>query len=79
MIDDLFCLIQDEARKIWDCRLLAMGVALSLFAAGAFYILRLPDMYDAWGQLYVNKQTPLSTAAAAVSAFSAARLPMTIG
>lgn len=71
MIGDLFSLIQDEARKIWECKWLAGGVALLMFAAGALYILRLPDVYDAWGQLYVNKQTPLSAAAAAVDGGSA--------
>src|SRR3569833_1026888 len=38
-----------------------------LVVAGAAYIVRMPDSYDAWAQIYVPRQTSLSAAAANVS------------
>lgn len=67
MIGVILTLIQDEARRIWCYRWLALLTSAVLFIASAAYILHLPSAYEAWGQLYVSKQTPLAAAANGVS------------
>lgn len=67
MIGALIALIYDEARRIWFCKWLAVFTASLIFGVAAVYVLRMPDVYDAWGQMYVNKQTPIAAAAQGVS------------
>lgn len=67
MMDSITTLLSEEARRIWCYRWLAVAVAAVTFAAGAVYVERLPDVYEAWGQIFVNRQTPVSVAAQGVS------------
>jgi uncharacterized protein involved in exopolysaccharide biosynthesis len=67
MVGALITLLHDEARRIWCYRWLVVATTALLFAAAAAYVLRMPNVYDAWGQIYVNRQTPLATAAEGVS------------
>lgn len=67
MVGALITLLHDEAQRIWCYRWLVLATTLALFTAAAAYIVRMPDVYDAWGQIYVNKQTPLAAAAEGVS------------
>lgn len=59
----IIALIYDEARKIWCYRWLAVATSIILFLAAAAFILTRPNVYDAWGQIYVNKAPPVATAA----------------
>lgn len=67
MIGTITAVLFDEARRIFCYRWLALAVGLGLFVATAAYVLHMPDVYDAWGQIFVSKQTPLTTAAEGVS------------
>ena len=67
MVGQLLTVIGDEARRIWYYRWIALFITAVIFVGGAIYVLRLPNVYDAWGQLYVNKETPVSVAAQGVS------------
>jgi uncharacterized protein involved in exopolysaccharide biosynthesis len=67
MISALMTIINDEARRIWCYRVTALAVTAIVFCGATLYILRLPDLYDAWAQLYINKQTPVAAAAEGVS------------
>lgn len=67
MMDSITTLLSEEARRIWCYRWLAAAVAAVTFAAGAVYVERLPDVYEAWGQIFVSRQTPVSVAAQGVS------------
>lgn len=62
----IIALIYDEARKIWCYRWLAVATSLVLFLAAAAFIYTRPNVYDAWGQIFVNKAPPVATAAAGV-------------
>jgi uncharacterized protein involved in exopolysaccharide biosynthesis len=67
MIGALTAVIVDEAKRIWCHKWLAAGVGLGIFALGGAYVLTLPDVYDAWGQVFVNKQTPVAVATQGVA------------
>lgn len=62
----IIALIYDEARKIWCYRWLAVATSLILFLLAALWIYTRPNVYDAWGQIFVNKAPPVATAAAGV-------------
>ncbi len=63
MVGTVLSLLYDEVVRIWCYRWTAIITAIILFVAGAAYVVRMPDVYDAWAQIYVNKQTPLAAAA----------------
>ncbi|CAN7390126.1 hypothetical protein LJR219_002389 [Phenylobacterium sp. LjRoot219] len=63
----IIALIYDEAKKIWCYRWLAVVTSILLFLAAAAFILTRPNVYDAWGQIFVNKTPPVATAAQGVS------------
>jgi uncharacterized protein involved in exopolysaccharide biosynthesis len=67
MIGAFLTLIQDEARRIWCHRWLGLLCGAVILAAGTFYVLTMGRPYDAWAQIYVDKQTPVTEAARAVS------------
>jgi uncharacterized protein involved in exopolysaccharide biosynthesis len=67
MLGTITALLFDEARRIWCYRWLALGVSASVFLAATAYVLHMPNVYDAWGQVFVNKQTPLTAATEGVS------------
>jgi len=67
MIGAILTLIQDEARRIWCHRWLGLACAAVILAGGLGYVMSIPNVYDAWGQVYVNKQTPIAEAARSVS------------
>jgi len=67
MVGTVLSLLYDEMVRIWCYRWTAIITAIVLFVAGAAYIVRMPDSYDAWAQIYVPRQTSLSAAAANVS------------
>jgi uncharacterized protein involved in exopolysaccharide biosynthesis len=67
MIGPLVTLARNEARRIWCFRWLVVATTVLLWFAAAAYIRDLPNIYDAWGQIYVAQQTPLSAAAEGVS------------
>jgi capsular polysaccharide biosynthesis protein len=67
MLDPLFTLIRNESRRIWCYRWLAAATTLTLWGGAAAYVLHLPNVYDAWGQIYVNGQTPLAATAEGMS------------
>jgi len=67
MIGAILTLIQDEARRIWVHRWLGFACAAFIFVAGSAFVMTLPHSYDAWGQVYVDKQTPVTEAARGVS------------
>lgn len=67
MIGAILTLIQDEARRIWVHRWLGLAVAGFIFVAGSAYVMTMPRSYDAWGQVYVDKQTSVTEAARGVS------------
>ena len=62
MITTLLTIIYDEARRLWYYRwTLALTVAVILVAS-ALYVLQLQNVYDAWAQVLISKDTPLTTA-----------------
>jgi uncharacterized protein involved in exopolysaccharide biosynthesis len=67
MIGPLITLVRNEARRIWCFRWLVAATTVLLWCAAVAYIRDLPSTYDAWGQIYVAQQTPLSAAAEGVS------------
>jgi uncharacterized protein involved in exopolysaccharide biosynthesis len=67
MIGPLITLLRNELRRIWCYRWLVAVTSLVLWAGAAAYIQHLPSTYDAWGQIYVEQQTPLVAAAEGVS------------
>ncbi len=67
MVGTVLSLLYDEMVRIWCYRWTAIITAIILFVAGAAYVARMPDNYDAWAQIYVPRQTSLSAAAANVS------------
>ncbi|HKP77564.1 MAG TPA: hypothetical protein VJU34_00390, partial [Phenylobacterium sp.] len=67
MIGPLYTLIRDEARRIWCFRWLVAVTSLVVWFGAAVCVQLLPYTYDAWGQIYVDQQTPLLAAAEGVS------------
>jgi uncharacterized protein involved in exopolysaccharide biosynthesis len=67
MIGVILTLIQDEARRIWCHRWLGLACAAAILLAGAAFLLIMSRQYDAWAQVFVDKQTPVSEAARGVS------------
>jgi polysaccharide chain length determinant protein (PEP-CTERM system associated) len=67
MVGALIALIYDEVRKIWCYRWLALATSTLLLLLAAAFVLTRPSIYDAWGQIYVNKQTAVSTATTGMS------------
>ena len=67
MLDPLFMLIKNESRRIWCYRWLVAATTVALWGGAATYVLRLPNVYDAWGQIYVSDQTPLAAPAEGMS------------
>jgi uncharacterized protein involved in exopolysaccharide biosynthesis len=67
MLDPLFTLIKNETRRIWCYRWLVAATTVALWGGAATYVLLLPNVYDAWGQIYVSGQTPLAATAEGMS------------
>ena len=67
MAGSIFNILFDELQRIWRYRWLVIGIAALLFTAAAAYIVRIPNVYEASAQLFVNKETPVSAAAHGVS------------
>jgi polysaccharide chain length determinant protein (PEP-CTERM system associated) len=67
MVGTVLSLLYDEMVRIWCYRWTAIITAVVLFLAGAVFVMRMPDNYDAWAQIYVPRQTAISAAAANVS------------
>jgi uncharacterized protein involved in exopolysaccharide biosynthesis len=67
MMDSIITLLNEGVRRIWCYRRLAVAVMVVTFGAGAAFIACMPNMYEAWGQVFVSKQTPLSAATEGVS------------
>src|SRR5947208_193240 len=66
MVGTILTLVYDEARRIWCYRWVALGAAALIFALAAAYITAMPNTYDAWAQIFVNKQPPAAVAAQGV-------------
>jgi polysaccharide chain length determinant protein (PEP-CTERM system associated) len=64
---NIFNVFFDEIQRIWRYRLVVLCVAVPLFCAAAVYVMGMPNVYDSWAQIYVNKETPVSAAAHGVS------------
>jgi uncharacterized protein involved in exopolysaccharide biosynthesis len=67
MVGTVLNLLYDEVVRIWCYRWTAIIAAVVLFVAGAAYVMQIPNIYDSWAQIYVNKQTPLTQATQNVS------------
>ncbi len=67
MITTLLALIYDEVRRLWYFRWTFAITVVTVLCASALYILQMPNVYDAWAQVYVNKDTPLAAATHGVS------------
>jgi polysaccharide chain length determinant protein (PEP-CTERM system associated) len=67
MVGTVLSLLYDELVRIWCYRWTAIATAAVLLVLGAAFVLRMPNVYDSWAQIYVNKQTPLAAAAQNVS------------
>jgi polysaccharide chain length determinant protein (PEP-CTERM system associated) len=63
----MFTIFFDELQRIWRYRWLVIGVAAVLLLGATMYIMRMPNIYDATAQVFVNKETPVSAAAHGVS------------
>jgi uncharacterized protein involved in exopolysaccharide biosynthesis len=67
MIGQILDRLTDEVRRIWCYRWLVAALTATLTAAAVAFTFNAPDTYEAWGQLYVSRQTTLSAAAESVS------------
>lgn len=67
MVGMVFSLIFDEARRIWCYRWLVAATAAIIFLLAAAYIVTMPNVYDAWGQILVNKGGSLAAATEGVT------------
>ncbi|HSZ51291.1 MAG TPA: hypothetical protein VK801_06955, partial [Caulobacteraceae bacterium] len=67
MIGPIVDRLIDEVRRIWCYRWLVAGMTATLLTAAVVFTFSAPSTYEAWGQLYVSRQTPLSAAAEGVS------------
>jgi uncharacterized protein involved in exopolysaccharide biosynthesis len=55
--------LTDEVRRIWCYRWLVAAVTTTLVVAAVAFTSSMPNIYEAWGQLFVSRQTPPSAAA----------------
>jgi hypothetical protein len=62
MITTLLSLIYDEVRRIWYYRWTFAVTCTVILLASFLYVSRLPNVYDAWAQVLVSKDTPLTAA-----------------
>ena len=67
MVGAVLSLVYDELVRIWCYRWTAILTGAILFALGAAYVMRMPNVYDSWAQIYIAKQNPLTQAASNVS------------
>ncbi|MDB5453983.1 MAG: chain length-determining protein [Caulobacteraceae bacterium] len=67
MASTLTTLIYNETRRVWCYWRSGLAAAILLFTAAAGMILTLPDVYEAWGQVFVSSNTPVSAATQGVS------------
>ncbi|MBV8684893.1 MAG: hypothetical protein JO111_18620 [Caulobacteraceae bacterium] len=67
MIGQLLDRLTDEVRRIWYYRWLVTAVTSALALAAVAFVCLEPNIYEAWGQIFVRHQTPLSAAAEGVS------------
>ncbi len=67
MVGAVLTLLYDELVRIWCYRWTAIIIGTVLFLLGAAYVMRMPNVYDSWAQIYISKQTPIAQAASGVS------------
>ncbi len=67
MAGSIFGLLYDQIRRIWFYRWLIVLVAVPLFAGAAFFIMRMPKIYEAYAQVFVDRETATAAAAEHVS------------
>ena len=67
MVGAVLGLLYDEMVRIWCYRWTAIITGTILFILAAAYVMRMPNVYDSWAQIYISKQSPLTQAAANVS------------
>ncbi|HLI67249.1 MAG TPA: Wzz/FepE/Etk N-terminal domain-containing protein [Caulobacteraceae bacterium] len=67
MITQLLNLIYDEGQRLWYYRWTFVMAATVVLCGAALYVLQLPDVYDAWAQVLVNKDTTLAAATQGVA------------
>ncbi|HEY1928587.1 MAG TPA: Wzz/FepE/Etk N-terminal domain-containing protein [Caulobacteraceae bacterium] len=67
MIGQFVDRLTDEVRRIWCYRWLVAAVTATLMVAAVAFTFSAPNIYEAWGQLYVSHQTLLSAAAESAS------------
>jgi uncharacterized protein involved in exopolysaccharide biosynthesis len=67
MAGSILGLLYDQARRIWFYRWLIVLVAVPLFAGAAFFIMRMPKIYEAYAQVFVDRETATAAAAEHVS------------
>jgi uncharacterized protein involved in exopolysaccharide biosynthesis len=63
MIGQIVDRLTDEVRRIWCYRWLVTALTAALVAGAVAFTFSMPNIYEAWGQLFVSRQTPLSVAA----------------
>ena len=59
---NIFAKLVDEAQKIWCYRRLWAIVTVIAIAIGIPVTWKLPNVYESWGQLHIQKHLPLSAA-----------------
>lgn len=67
MVGTVLSLLYDELVRIWCYRWTAIIAGTVLFLLGAAVVMRMPNVYNSWAQIYVSKQTPITQAASNVS------------
>lgn len=67
MAGSIFSLLFDEARRIWYYRWLIVAVAVIVLVPAAMFIMRMPKVYEASAQIFVDKETASAAAAQGVS------------
>src|SRR5438477_8375411 len=67
MIGALIAQLLDEARRLWYYKWLGLAAAGLIFLIVTSYALTVPNVYEAWAQIYVSKQTPVAAAASGAS------------
>ena len=59
-MDQILRMILDELRGAWRFRWLAIAVAWLVVIAGTVYVLKLPDLFEARAQVYLDTTDPLA-------------------